>query len=381
MDAFRANTLRDLADAQDRECVSLFMPILRGEEVGQQNAIRLKNLLAPVQDRLVECGWRTTVARDFAQAIHEQAEKVDYWGDGSHGLAVFGSERRIEMYRLPIQMPEFWSVGDHFHITPLTTSADGGEFFILAVSQKSCRVLRGDRWHVEEVSVPGLPASMADALGPMEPVFAHEAHGAGRHGDQRATVFTGQGGEADYLKADIEAYFRAIDRALTKYLGTGERPLVFAGVRSLLPTYQSVSRYAGLETQSIDGNPELVSDHELHRRAWAIVEPRFQTEQLQVLRMCKGGDGNCSDELRSTSDLVRGPSGTRREPRGGTEYLLLGKIRRDDRRVQPGRGTCQRSGRPAEPGRGRNHPPWRRCVRGGLGAGRDKRVGCSRAAL
>lgn len=292
MDTFQKKTVRELALAMDRDCVSIFMPIVRGEDVGQQNAIRLKNLLAAVEEQLIERGWRTTVAREFVQAVREPTEKAGYWEDGSQGLAIFGSERRLALYRLPIATPELSTVGECFHITPLLGAEDDVEFFILAVNQKSCRVVRGHRWGMEEVKVPGLPANMAEVLGPTEPLFAHEAHGAGRHGNQRATIFTGQGGASDFVKADIEEYFRAIDRALTKYLEPGNRPVVLAGVHSVLPLYRAVSRYAGLMEQTIDGNPDLISGEELHRRAWAVVEPRLQADRQRVLRACQAGESS-----------------------------------------------------------------------------------------
>lgn len=284
MDTLQAKTVRDLAVATDRDCVSVFMPILRGEDVGLQNAIRLKNLLTAVKTRLIERGWRTTAAREMVNALRERTEQTGYWDDGSQGLAIFASEGRAQLYRLPAQVPEFWTVGERFHITPLLGAESDGEFFILALDQNSCRVLRGHRWDLEEVQVPGLPASRSEAVGSSEPLFAHEAHGAGCHGDQRMTIFTGQGGASDYLKPEIEEYFRAVDRAVTKYLGVdGQRPLVFAGVHSMLPLYRSVNSYRGLEGGSIDGNPELLSLSELHRRAWAIVEPRFHGDQQRVL--------------------------------------------------------------------------------------------------
>lgn len=300
MDTFQANTLRKLAREQHEHCVSVFLPVLRGENVGLENPIRLKNLLRGVEEGLVQRGWRTTAARDFVQAIHAETESAEFWDTAGQGLAVFGSETGLQIYPLPLPVAELWVIGKNFHLTPLLPSETDGEFVVVAVSQNACRVLRGRRWQIEAVSIPEIPTGMAQVLGPIEHEVTREAHGGTRHGSQRATVFTGQGGTADYLKPEIAEYFRAIDRALHRYLGIAGEPLVFAGVHSLLPLYQAVNTYAGLEARSIDGNPELLSDRELHQRAWAIVEPRFRVRQQRILGSYESRRGT---ELAS-SDLA-----------------------------------------------------------------------------
>jgi hypothetical protein len=85
-------------------------------------------------------------------------------------------------------------------------------------------------------------------------------------------MYHGHGGAADAAKDEIEEYLRAIDRAVTKYLGSRKDPLVFAGVDYLFPIYQQVNSYQHLMSTPVAGNPELWSMDELRDRAWSIVE-------------------------------------------------------------------------------------------------------------
>ena len=52
-------------------------------------------------------------------------------------------------------------------------------------------------------------------------------------------------------------------------------PLILAGVEFLLPIYQEASSYNNLLETGVTGNPENVAPEELHRQAWAVIEPYF----------------------------------------------------------------------------------------------------------
>jgi hypothetical protein len=58
-----------------------------------------------------------------------------------------------------------------------------------------------------------------------------------------------------------------------------QAPLVLAGVEYLLPIYREVNTYQYLLDGGITGNPEGLSSENLHRQAWAQVEPYFKREQ------------------------------------------------------------------------------------------------------
>ena len=57
--------LRDLACCPDQHCVSIYMPVVQGEQVGRQNPILLKNLLGQAEELLADRGMRPVAARDL----------------------------------------------------------------------------------------------------------------------------------------------------------------------------------------------------------------------------------------------------------------------------------------------------------------------------
>ncbi len=61
-----------------------------------------------------------------------------------------------------------------------------------------------------------------------------------------------------------------------------QAPIVLAGVDHLFPIYQEANTYPYLADKGIEGNPEELSAEELHRRAWAIVQPNFLKAQQEA---------------------------------------------------------------------------------------------------
>ena len=257
-----------------------------GAQVGRENPIRLKNLLAAAQQELIERGARATAVREQLAAVADACGAAKFWEDGSRGLAVFCSQSRTEVLHLPISVDELLVVGRHFHVTPLLQYESDGSFAVLTLGKNHCRLFRGDRWTLRPVDVSGLPASEKDSAPPADHQRTAEQHGGVRQGATRQTVFTGQGGASDHAKPEMLAYCREIDRAVCGLLGHSGEPLVLAAVRHLVPIYREANHYSGLETASIDGSPDLESTHELHRRAWDIVASGFAQRDQKVLAAC-----------------------------------------------------------------------------------------------
>jgi hypothetical protein len=171
-----------------------------------------------------------------------------------------------------------------------------GRFYVLALSQDRVRLLEGTRHSVEEIDVARVPGSLVEAL-----QYDREGRTQARaaHGGQGA-VF--QGSVENEAKLEILRYFQMVDRGLRDVLAEEKVPLVLAGVDYLLPIYHEENTYNHLMDKGITGNPETLSAKDLHKRAWAIVEPQFaqaQAEQRDLYYELTGrGDERASSVLK-----------------------------------------------------------------------------------
>jgi hypothetical protein len=265
--------LRRLA-AAGGPCVSLFLPTARFGPETLSGPSRLRGLLSDATTQLADRGVSAKEAEGMLAPARELVDDEPFWQRLSDGLALYCAHGVSARFRVPVAFTEEVAVGEAFRIRPLLpVSAADGLFHILALAQKSVRVLAGTRLTVGEVSVPGLPGSMAEAIPQEEMQRYGQSHSVGSTG----TKFHGQGNEADYDKVALERYFRAVDGPLVARLGSsnGDVPLVLACVGYYAPIYRQVSRYPAVWPKAVEGNPEELTPARLHDAAWPLVEEHF----------------------------------------------------------------------------------------------------------
>jgi len=281
--------------------VSIFLPTVRAGAETQQNPIRFKNLLREAAGRLVERGLDKTQADELLAPARELVDDYDFWQHQEDGLAVFLAPGFFHTYRLPIVFQELAAVEDRFHLKSLFPLFNvEGRFFILALSQKKVRLLEGDRYRVWETKLEDVPQSLSEALGKELTEPSVQVHSASPAAQRGGSVFHGQGAGEEGSKAEIRKFFHLLDGALREFLGSGEAPLVLAGVDYLLPIYREASGYPHLAEQGVTGNADDLSPRDLHEKAWTVVKPILAARRRQAAERF----GDLSGHGRSSADLT-----------------------------------------------------------------------------
>ncbi len=288
-------------------CVSIYMSTHRAGRGIQQDPIRLKNLLGEAEEALTLSGLRTPEAQELLEPAEKLLQGSLFWQRQSDGLALFLSPGVFRYYRLPFDFEELVVVTDRFHIKPLLPLLSGdGQFYVLALSQNEVRLLQGTRYRVSEVAVEGVPESLAEALRYNDPEKRLQFHTSTRTPGgkgQRPAIFHGHGvASADDPKDYISRYFHQVDEGLQDLLRDERAPLVLAGVDYLHPIYKEANTYPYLVDEGIEGNPEELRAEELHKRAWAVVQPYFQKAQeeaaAQYRQLAGAGSEQASSDLK-----------------------------------------------------------------------------------
>jgi hypothetical protein len=279
MDILNREQIQALSEPREGPCVSIYLPTHRKSREIEQDPIRLKNLLAEAETQLVDSGLRSPLAQQMLNPAVELLDDYDFWQHQSYGLALFLADDFLLGYRLPFHFQELVIVTDRFHIKPLMPVLSGdGRFYVLALSQNSVRLLHGTRFSISEVEVEDIPESLAEALwaDDAERQLQHHTSTSANSTRGGRMMFHGHGVVKDDKKDNILRYFQQIDRGLQDVLGDDSAPLLLAGVDYLLPIYREANSYRSLLKDSIEGNPEELSEKELHHHAWELVEPVFQ---------------------------------------------------------------------------------------------------------
>jgi hypothetical protein len=334
MDLLTKDDLKVLLLKARPPCVSFYLPTRRGG--GEADLIRWKNLLGQAEEGLARGGLRPARARELLGPARYLLNDAAFWKATSDGLAYFVSPGVVHSYRLPASFAEEVVVADRFHVTPLLPLLSGdGRYYVLALSQDRVRLLQGTALGLHEVDVAGLPTSLAQALrfhDRDEPLIfhTHPALKLGRWG----AIFSGQGVGIDDAKRDLLLYFRQIDRGLHHVLRDEQAPLVLASVDYLWPIYHEASTYAHLLEHGVPGNPDRLSEKELHEKAWAVVKPAFEKAEAQAAAQYAqlAGTGRTSNDV---AEVVRAAYA------GQVAVLLVARSREKPGRFDPAAGIVE----------------------------------------
>lgn len=293
--------LEALMQRRDSLCVSIYAPMVKAGPEVQQNPIRFKNLVRRAAEALEERGLSPKDAESFLQPASDLIHETPFWQHQSDGLAVFVAEGFLRYYRVPLELRELAAVEERFHLKPLLPMLSGdGRFYVLALSQKHARLLEATRHSVREVDLGDLPTSLNDALGyEVEETHIQYHTGTRTHGGARGPVYHGQGGGEDDVKLEIRKFFNLLDSGIGTVIADKGAPMVLAGVESLFPMYREVSDYPHLIEGGVAGNPDEVTNEELHQRAWPVVEPVFTRAQEEAREQFQNlvGTGRASTQF------------------------------------------------------------------------------------
>lgn len=283
-------------------CISLYMPTQKGREKAKENSIRFKNLLAEAELLLEKAGHGVQSRIKLLDPAKKMVDESIFWANQSEGFAYFLSPSFSSYYRLPVEFNDLAVVRESFHTKPLFRMlAVDGQFYLLALSQKDARLLRGTLGSVEELDLSNMVEKFEKEFGEELPEQQLQFHtGAPVAGNQRSAVFFGHGGEIDSIQRErLLKYFRFIDRELNEMLSDKSAPLILACVDYLLPLYRDVSKYPLLFEKGIKGNPENTRKGELHGRAIDIVKPYFQQKQEEAKSRYRemAGTGKTSNDI------------------------------------------------------------------------------------
>lgn len=281
MDIITADTMRSLVDEQSRPCVSIYMPTHRAGRETRQDPIRLGNLVARARDELVATGMRPPEAGQLLGAFERLTVSETFWQQQEDGLALFTCPGRTEWFRLPSSFDEMAVVAGGFHVKPLWPLVDRDHlFYILALSRNHVRLLWANRFRIGPVDLPEeIPDSLAEALwyDDAEKQLQHRA--ISRAGGGRVVAeFHGHGVPEEKSQPKLEAFLRSVDGGVAELI-EAEAPLLLAGVEDITAHYRQVSDHRAIVDAVIGGNPDGLSEEELHRQAIDIMQPRLQTSQ------------------------------------------------------------------------------------------------------
>lgn len=303
MDILNPADLRILIAQQGKWAVSLYMPTHRVGREQQQDPIRLKNLLAEAETKLLANGLRRPEVEKLMRPAEELLWRDNFWRQQSDGLAIFLSNDFSIIYRLPAEFEELVVIANSFHIKPmLPLLGRAGKFYILALSLNNVRLFQATPDTISEITL-NFPNRIDEALWMDDPekfLNVRTSMRAGNESQGGTAIFHGHD-PADEQKTNILRFFRTINQGLSTLIEDKTVPMILAGVDYLLPIYREANTYQNVLEDNMTGNPDRENLNELHEQALKIVRPIFEESQKKAFEKYEQLSGQRS--AQATSDL------------------------------------------------------------------------------
>jgi Bacterial archaeo-eukaryotic release factor family 3 len=176
---------------------------------------------------------------------------------------------------LPNPVPEESFHGDHFHIKPLLPLLeDAGSFWLLTISANHTRLYYGYRWEFSEDKGIDLPQGVGKIRGMTDYEETHYGSPVGRHGGlAKAQSF---GDDPDQIrKEELLEFLHRVVPPVEPLIKRSPAPVIVAAPPELQGHFREIAGWREIQPDGITENPDALSEAELHRGAYALVEPKL----------------------------------------------------------------------------------------------------------
>jgi Bacterial archaeo-eukaryotic release factor family 11 len=273
-----------LAATKGEACVSIYVPTSPLHDQAHANRIAFKDLaknalsqlkaagtdkrrIEPLQEQFDHLGGAILESTDdnkYRYREHYPDDEIDeFWRDQANGLAVLAKPESMRTFRLPDRPKPLAEVADRFHLTPIIYAMTSPHhIFVLALSENAVRLV-----HVF-VNLPPVRVHIPD--------LPKNADQASRRPDGTSYPHAIWGLEDQ--KVLLHKYVRKVGHAVSSALAGQTTPLALAAAEPLALLFRSVNTYPHLVEDTIEGNPDRVSDAQLEDAALPILDRLYERE-------------------------------------------------------------------------------------------------------
>ncbi|MCX8052075.1 MAG: hypothetical protein N3B17_09320 [Chlorobi bacterium] len=274
--------LEQLRSRRGYPLVTIAMPTHRAFPENKQDPIRFKDLVRQVRDRLAQ-----ELSKREVERVHEQlatlAERID-WAHTLDGLVVFVGDGIERIVYLPVTVRERAIIDETFATRDLVVAQSRLlHYWVVVLSTDRTRLLEGYGDHLVEVESEHFPLPYE---GP-------------RSGDPENPLPGGFGKDpSKYRDEQYRHYFRRVDEALRRTIGTQHPLLVVIGVERNRALFAEVRSQQYEIVAELDGSMVTATPHEIAKLSApaleSYVERRAVAAVEELARAIKTGLYTCS---------------------------------------------------------------------------------------
>jgi len=287
MSILTSQLMKQLLAVDEKTCLSLYMPTHRSHPENLQDPIRFRNLMKQLEASL-RMKYSNDEIEEFLAPFAALSEDVEFWKHTSDGLAVLSAKNIIETIVVQMPVEELAIVADSFHTKPLRQFLQSADrYHVLGLTRKDIRFFEGNRHALHEVALPtSVPRTMVDALGEELTEKHLTVASYGGTGGESNSMYHGHGSKKEETEIDTERFFRAVANSIWEnYSKPTGVPLILVALTEHHSLFHQVSKNHLLLVEGIHLNPATLSTEALAEKAWAIMEPEYQSKLDRLVDM------------------------------------------------------------------------------------------------
>lgn len=262
----RIPTREQLAELQSKTAdpaLSIICPTFRRHPDNEGDPIRMKNLVAESEKRMLQDYDKRLVAR-IMERVNEIVEGID-WRYTQDTIVILASEDWATRFDLPFAMPERVQVDKTFATRDLVFAINRTpSYYFLVLSEKNTRLLFGSKNGLTEVEDDVFPLAYEMTTDTQLPT-----KGAAEFSSQRERL--------------LRNYLTKVTDAVHERISENEGKLVVSGAEEILSFFMDIDKNRNTVVGTVAGSYPLASSHELADKGWPVVQDSIYREREEIL--------------------------------------------------------------------------------------------------
>lgn len=230
--------------------IAIYLPVVSGPQNTATNTSYFNHAMSKLKQIFQSESIPSKRQQELKRTLHAVYQELNLQINGK-GLAIFiDNKDQVSVYATAFTVhPVIYYMAPNIQLEPIREYyQDNKAYWVLSLSQKGCRLFRGERDNLSEISDTILGKDMSTVLRFDEAASRDiQAHQIGPQGGSQASEgFHGHGGFKDKQKKYLEQYMRVIDKHIHMYTNNNKLPLILLGADYSQSIYKKVSKYRNI---------------------------------------------------------------------------------------------------------------------------------------
>jgi len=255
--------IRQLQAVHGYPALSILLPTYRTVPENRNDPIRVKNLVAEAQKRILQ-EFNAREIAPLLKRLDEAVAHIDY-PHLLNGLAIFVNNDVSYTYHLPFSPVARVIVDETFATRDLIRAMHYVErYWVLVLSEKPTRLFEGAGDTLSEIQGRGFPMTF--------------------EGPGGATRLPGGTGIEASTYSDVkhQQFFKAVDETYKSIATEDPLPLIVVGADRVLAFFQGVSAHTASILVTVKGNYDKALPSELARIVWPLIQDKLSERSHTV---------------------------------------------------------------------------------------------------